>query len=459
MDSGQLTLAASPFALQQLLDTARDTFLGVASAKGVALLAPSLERGLADALYLGDVRRLQQCLNNGISNALKFTQRGGQVELLVSERFADAPFAESERSEWSSLSFCVKDSGCGLSAKDLELLRRGEAFLQVGQGMSQGNRGTGLGLSLVRHLLFLHDDSKLCLHSDGPKKGTVFEMRLNLRRAPAGALVEADELPTSPYGLGRLSTSAGVDGTDMHTSDEGATPASHATASLATLSPKPLARAADGDGSLSAPRNSVDLGRGHAQTAPLRAMAEAVELMPAPGWISGSRSSGSAGSPSSLSRGRRATTGSSAVADANAVRLRASASAATDLSALAPPLRCLFVDDDPFLQLTMPARIVADCPGIEIESADDGSVAVRLLIDEGRAREFDVVVIDNFVRARPACAPARVARAVAATCARLRSHARTNFIIPDPFCRCRICAGRRRCASCARAASTASSSA
>jgi cell cycle sensor histidine kinase DivJ len=87
-----------------------------------------------------DRRALKQIVLNLVSNALKFTPRGGQVTVT-----ADGHDGEFE--------LVVADTGVGISPEDLE--RLGRPYEQAG-GVDQRARGTGLGLSLVRAFAKLH---------------------------------------------------------------------------------------------------------------------------------------------------------------------------------------------------------------------------------------------------------------------------------------------------------------
>jgi cell cycle sensor histidine kinase DivJ len=87
-----------------------------------------------------DRRALKQIVLNLVSNALKFTPRGGQVT--VTAHGYDGV-----------LEIIVADTGVGISPADLE--RLGRPYEQAG-GVEQRSKGTGLGLSLVRAFAKLH---------------------------------------------------------------------------------------------------------------------------------------------------------------------------------------------------------------------------------------------------------------------------------------------------------------
>ncbi len=79
---------------------------------------------------------LRLVLDNLVDNAIKFTEPGGRVRLIVTRRGAEAVFE-------------ISDTGCGIPPEDQE--RVFERFYQVERARSGAERGTGLGLSIVRH--------------------------------------------------------------------------------------------------------------------------------------------------------------------------------------------------------------------------------------------------------------------------------------------------------------------
>jgi cell cycle sensor histidine kinase DivJ len=91
---------------------------------------------------VADRRALNQIMINLISNALKFTRRGGCVVV-------------SAGAERTCLVVSVEDNGVGVSAEDLP--RLGDPFFQAGTSYDRRHDGTGLGLSIVRGLVALHE--------------------------------------------------------------------------------------------------------------------------------------------------------------------------------------------------------------------------------------------------------------------------------------------------------------
>jgi cell cycle sensor histidine kinase DivJ len=88
-----------------------------------------------------DRRAFNQILINLISNAVKFTPRGGRVTV-------------SARCDGPKLAVTVEDTGVGIGESDLP--RLGEAFFQGRASYDRRHDGTGLGLSIVKGLVHLH---------------------------------------------------------------------------------------------------------------------------------------------------------------------------------------------------------------------------------------------------------------------------------------------------------------
>ena len=91
---------------------------------------------------MADRRAVNQILINLISNAIKFTPRGGRVTVSAHRDGADFVFT-------------VEDTGVGIGEDDLP--RLGEAFFQARASYDRCHDGSGLGLSIVKGLLELHD--------------------------------------------------------------------------------------------------------------------------------------------------------------------------------------------------------------------------------------------------------------------------------------------------------------
>jgi cell cycle sensor histidine kinase DivJ len=120
-----------------------------------------------------DRRALKQITLNLVSNALKFTPKGGLVTVDL-------------RSLAGVLELTVTDTGLGIAAEDLQ--RLGRPFEQAGDATQQ-SRGTGLGLSLVRAFAELHGGEMVIESRLG--EGTAVTVRLPM--AEAGPVANASE--------------------------------------------------------------------------------------------------------------------------------------------------------------------------------------------------------------------------------------------------------------------------
>ncbi len=126
--------------------------------------------------------RLSQVVSNLLSNAAKFTPRGGRVELTVVDEGASALVR-------------VADSGIGIPPQMLTHIF--EMFVQMGDGLTRTESGLGIGLTLVRRLVELHG-GQAWADSAGPGRGSRFSIRLP--KAPAGVVLPLSEAaaPVTP---------------------------------------------------------------------------------------------------------------------------------------------------------------------------------------------------------------------------------------------------------------------
>ncbi len=105
-----------------------------------------------------DPTRLAQVIGNLLNNAAKFTPKGGHVWLSV-ERDQDQAIIR------------VRDSGVGIAAQDLP--RIFDMFIQVDTSLERARGGLGIGLTLARSLVELHEGT-IVVHSAGPGSGSEF---------------------------------------------------------------------------------------------------------------------------------------------------------------------------------------------------------------------------------------------------------------------------------------------
>jgi two-component system, cell cycle sensor histidine kinase DivJ len=138
IETGNFTITPEPFAPSQVVASCCDILVLRASEAGVRLE----RRAGADLPELvADKRAVQQILFNLVSNAIRFTDRGGTVTV-------------SARAEAATMTFMVEDDGVGINEADLA--RVGEPYFQAATSYDRRHGGTGLGLSIVKGLVRLH---------------------------------------------------------------------------------------------------------------------------------------------------------------------------------------------------------------------------------------------------------------------------------------------------------------
>ncbi|OKH68342.1 hypothetical protein EB72_01140 [Mycobacterium sp. SWH-M1] len=138
LDAGQTSLASVPFQLRKVIDDVVELSRLKAEAKGLTLRY-SVDPTLAD-WRLGDPDRLHQVLRNLVTNAKKFTAKGGvDVEVSSAASSGDADL----------IRFSVSDTGPGIPGPDIA--RIFEPFGQV--RASDARRGSGLGLAISNRLV------------------------------------------------------------------------------------------------------------------------------------------------------------------------------------------------------------------------------------------------------------------------------------------------------------------
>ena len=138
MESGNFEISPEPFAPRAALVNCCDLLALKARENGIDLVV-SVPQDLPD--LNGDPRAFRQIALNLVSNAIKFTERGGQVTV-------------SAGVEGGHLALRVTDTGVGIAADDLKHI--GAPFFQAGTTYQRRHEGTGLGLSIVKSLVALH---------------------------------------------------------------------------------------------------------------------------------------------------------------------------------------------------------------------------------------------------------------------------------------------------------------
>ena len=168
IEAGKMIFEETAFDLKELVFNIKNSLNYKAEEKGIRLnirLDPTLPK-----LMVGDPVRLSQVLNNLISNAIKFTEKGSvTIDILL----------ESEDIETLKLNFAIIDTGIGISKDKLDYIF--ESFTQENTDITRRFGGTGLGLAITKRLLQLQNSQIYVESSVG--KGSVFYFTLGFKRS------------------------------------------------------------------------------------------------------------------------------------------------------------------------------------------------------------------------------------------------------------------------------------
>jgi PAS domain S-box-containing protein len=159
--TGKLQIESKPVELASVIQSAVDTLYPAADAKSINFTV-SLDENAG--LVTGDADRLQQVIWNLVSNAIKFTPAGGQIEVRLKQADSHAEIS-------------VSDTGIGITEKFLPFVF--ERFRQADSSTTRADSGLGLGLAIVRHLVELHGGT-VRAESEGAGKGATFTIKLPL---------------------------------------------------------------------------------------------------------------------------------------------------------------------------------------------------------------------------------------------------------------------------------------
>jgi signal transduction histidine kinase len=143
-EAGKLTMNFESFVLPKIIDKAMNMLAQRAETGGVTLVS---EVPSALPKMIGDKVRMLQIVINLLSNAVKFTNAGGKVTVRVQ--------AEAGNNHVHYFTIEVEDTGIGMTESEIQ-----QAFLsfnQIDAGLNRKREGTGLGLSLTKKLVELHN--------------------------------------------------------------------------------------------------------------------------------------------------------------------------------------------------------------------------------------------------------------------------------------------------------------
>jgi PAS domain S-box-containing protein len=152
---GKIALRREPMRLQE---TVRDVVDGLADAFRARDQLLSLDLPETPVLLVADPVRVAQIVENLLTNAGKYTDRGGRIEVAV-------------RADDAGVTLEVRDTGIGIAADDLPRLF--EPFSQIDASVERSHGGLGIGLALVRQLAEMHG-GRVGVSSGGRGRGATF---------------------------------------------------------------------------------------------------------------------------------------------------------------------------------------------------------------------------------------------------------------------------------------------
>lgn len=158
MEAGKFDLQTEPFVPDELVGSCVEMIDQIARERDIKLVA---EQANNLPSVLGDKRAYKQILINLLSNAVKFSKPGSEISVGIKRQGPD-------------INIRVADSGIGMSRDVMD--RLGEPFFQANTGHTRTHEGAGLGLSIVKGLVELHE-GRLHISSE-PGKGTTMTVLL-----------------------------------------------------------------------------------------------------------------------------------------------------------------------------------------------------------------------------------------------------------------------------------------
>jgi cell cycle sensor histidine kinase DivJ len=189
IETGNFEITPEPFAPAQVVAGCCELLALRAREAGV-----DIKRFVAGDLpeMIADKRALNQILINLLSNAIRFSDRGGKIAIGAS-------------AEAAAITFTVEDNGIGISDEDLA--RVGEPYFQASRAYDRRHGGTGLGLSIVKGLVRLHGGELSIRSRVGEGTRVIVRLPLDCERTPLQHSVvhalpsKAPVYPVQPIGM------------------------------------------------------------------------------------------------------------------------------------------------------------------------------------------------------------------------------------------------------------------
>jgi len=165
IDSGYLKINPINYNIVSLIEAITQSVLPYAEQKGISL---EFYTQVEEIITAVDIEKMERIILNLLSNAIKFTGSGGKVSVSI-------------KRNKKKVQISVKDNGPGIpTSKQKEIFER---FRQVGSSLTRESEGSGIGLSLVKSFVELHEGDIRVLSEEG--KGSEFIVEIPERQCEA----------------------------------------------------------------------------------------------------------------------------------------------------------------------------------------------------------------------------------------------------------------------------------
>jgi signal transduction histidine kinase/ligand-binding sensor domain-containing protein/AraC-like DNA-binding protein/ActR/RegA family two-component response regulator len=183
LESGNLKLELKKGDIVSFINQIVKTFENLAQDKGIHLKMDSVQK---EIFTFFDADKVEKIINNLLSNALKFTNRGGSVAVTIS-LIIDNTDNSQEEDRNKFIEIVVKDTGIGISESNIDKIFR--RFFQSQD--TNSSAGTGLGLALTKELVKMHH-GRINVESK-PNRGTRFTILLPFAISQEETLTQVTE--------------------------------------------------------------------------------------------------------------------------------------------------------------------------------------------------------------------------------------------------------------------------